>query len=65
MYIVTIPDIGDPAEHIISGIPPSWMAASSAMSAKVGVAASDSHEAALALPPRMAWHATVTTPRDF
>ena len=50
MYIVTIPDSGDPppAEHIISDMLP-WTAARQPMAAKVGVAASDSQPAALAL----------------
>jgi hypothetical protein len=34
----------------MSGMPPPWTAVSSAMSAKVGVAASDSQLAALAAP---------------
>jgi hypothetical protein len=50
---VVIPDSGDPLpEHIMPGMPPSWTAASSAIIAKVGVAASDSQEAAPALRTR-------------
>jgi hypothetical protein len=50
-YIGTIPVSGDPsraAEQSISGMLSPWTAVSSAMIAKVGVAASDSNQAALA-----------------
>jgi hypothetical protein len=63
-YIVAIPDTVDPppaAEHIMSGMPPPWTAASSAMTAKVGVAASDSQPAAPALSESAK---PLTTPRD-
>jgi len=51
-YIGTIPVSGDPsraAEQSISGMLSLWTAASSAMLAKVGVAARDSKQAALAV----------------
>src|ERR1700759_2841996 len=58
-YMVAIPDNNEPpppAEHIISGMPPPWTAASRPMTGKVGVAASDSQPAVLVgFRPRMIW----------
>jgi len=50
-YIATIPVNGDAwraAEHNIADAPPSWIPVSSAMIAKVGAAARDSKQSALA-----------------
>jgi hypothetical protein len=63
-YMGAIPVSGDPpraAEQITSGMLPPWTAVSSAMIAKVGVAARDSKAAALALVrprPRAIWEST-------
>jgi hypothetical protein len=64
--MVAIPDNADPppTEHIISGMPAPWTAARQPITAKVGVAASDSQPAALAFRPRIAAKTTLTTPRD-
>jgi len=51
-YIGTIPVNGDAscaAEHSIPGMPPAWIPVRSAMIAKVGAAARDSEQSALAL----------------
>src|ERR1700719_2570895 len=51
-YIGTIPVNGDAscaAEHSMPGMPPSWIPVRSAMIAKVGAAARDSKQSALAL----------------